>query len=95
MYKHERYAARVAAGVCYRCGKNPAAPGKRSCEECLVRQRASARYRYRQLVKQGICALCRHEKATVGYVTCDACRVKNILYSRIDYARDHHKEAKS
>lgn len=70
MYKHERYAARVAAGVCYRCGKNPAAPGKRSCEECLVRQRASARYRYRQLVK-------------------------NIIYSRIDYARDHHKEAKS
>jgi hypothetical protein len=42
----ERYYARVRSGVCAKCGRKPAAPGRRSCSECLqaATDRAVARY---------------------------------------------------
>ncbi|MDE0175587.1 MAG: hypothetical protein OYH76_10210 [Defluviicoccus sp.] len=49
-YERERSrrerAARQAEGVCIRCGKAPAADGRKSCEPCLEKRRASDRAKY-------------------------------------------------
>ena len=37
---------RFAQGLCTRCGKAPAAPGRASCETCLEKRRADDRARY-------------------------------------------------
>ena len=39
-------AARHAEGLCIRCGKEPAAPDRASCEPCLEKRRADDRARY-------------------------------------------------
>ena len=39
-------AARIAEGMCTRCGKAPAAPGRASCEPCLEQRRAADRASY-------------------------------------------------
>ena len=39
-------AARKAEGLCFRCGREPAAPGRSSCEPCLVKRREADRVRY-------------------------------------------------
>lgn len=39
-------AARLAGGLCTRCGTAPAAPDRASCEPCLEKKRASDRARY-------------------------------------------------
>ena len=38
--------AREADGRCIRCGKHPAAPGRKSCEPCLEKRRAADRATY-------------------------------------------------
>ena len=49
-YERERAsretAKRAAGGSCTRCGKHPAAPGRKSCEPCLDKRRAADRARY-------------------------------------------------
>ena len=49
-YERERAqretAKRDARGSCTRCGKHPAAPGRKSCEPCLEKRRAADRARY-------------------------------------------------
>ena len=49
-YERERSrreaAARKAEGLCGRCGKEPAAPGRSSCEPCLEKRRAADRAKY-------------------------------------------------
>ncbi|MCY4065151.1 MAG: hypothetical protein OXF57_02140, partial [Rhodospirillaceae bacterium] len=49
-YERERSrreaAERKAAGLCTRCGTEPAAPGRSSCEPCLEKRRAADRARY-------------------------------------------------
>ena len=43
--RHEA-AARKAEGLCSRCGREPAAPDRSSCEPCLEKRRASDRAKY-------------------------------------------------
>ena len=38
--------ARRAAGLCTRCGRQPAAPGRSSCEPCLEKRRAADRAKH-------------------------------------------------
>ena len=49
-YERERrrrqLAARTAEGLCARCGKKPAAPGRSSCEPCLEKRRGADRAKY-------------------------------------------------
>ena len=49
-YERERSrrerAARTAEGLCGRCGKEPAAPGRSSCEPCLEKRRETDRANY-------------------------------------------------
>ena len=50
LYERERSrrerAARTAEGLCGRCGKEPAAPGRSSCEPCLEKRRETDRASY-------------------------------------------------
>ena len=39
-------AARIAEGMCTRCGTAPAAPGRASCEPCLATRREADRASY-------------------------------------------------
>ena len=39
-------AKRAAQGLCIGCGKQPAMPGRKSCEPCLEKRRAADRARY-------------------------------------------------
>ena len=39
-------AKRIAQGLCTRCGKTPAVPGRASCEPCLEKRRAADRASY-------------------------------------------------
>ena len=43
--QRQRHAARLASGVCTRCGATPPVPGRLKCEPCLQRQRDSDRVR--------------------------------------------------
>ena len=43
---HRETEKQIALGICTRCGKNPAAPGRKSCEPCLEKRRADDRARY-------------------------------------------------
>ena len=43
---HRERAARQAQGICARCGREPVAPGRSSCDPCLEKRRASDRAKY-------------------------------------------------
>ena len=45
-YHRQRYLQRKDAGLCTRCGKVPARPGKALCAECAQQKSASSRRRY-------------------------------------------------
>lgn len=43
-----RYAARIAAGLCRRCGKHPPKPNRTRCASCSTHENAADRMRNRQ-----------------------------------------------
>ena len=45
-YRRQQYLQRKDAGLCTRCGKVPARPGKALCAECAQQKSAGARRRY-------------------------------------------------
>ena len=49
-----RAAARVAAGLCATCGRDPPASGRKSCEPCLARRRESDRARHKRAAASGL-----------------------------------------
>ena len=57
LYEQERgrrqHAARQAAGLCTSCGREPAAPGRLSCEPCLEKRRAGDRARHARAKAEG------------------------------------------
>lgn len=70
-YNRGRYERLVSEGICYICGRRPAAEGQRSCREC--RRKISEQRRERK--EQGICLNCGKKHAD-GRVYCFSCRVK-------------------
>ena len=40
----QRAAERIARGTCSKCGRAPAAPGRRRCEPCLEKQKDASYY---------------------------------------------------
>ena len=51
--QRQRHAARLASGVCTRCGDTPPVPGRLKCELCLERQRASDKARRHRAKTEG------------------------------------------
>ncbi len=63
---------RIAAGMCVQCGKNPHAPGKKSCEECLNYERDTRK----MLKTMRICTSCRMRSVAPNRTKCEICLAK-------------------
>lgn len=87
----DTYLARKQAGICTRCGQNPAEPGHVLCEQCREsaanerqtpeykeRQRARAAKRYREQKATGICTQCHSRPIVPGKTMCEVCAPKAV-----------------
>lgn len=59
--------------ICYICGKNRIAEGKKSCPECLKKQSERMKILYHERKTNGICVLCGKRLAVPGKVKCTEC----------------------
>ncbi len=78
----ERYLRLKAAGLCVKCGKAPAAPGRGMCGECAERARMRTRSGYSKRKAAGMCVACGKAPALSGRAKCGAC---------LEYARTYNK----
>ena len=67
----QKRAARIAAGLCTRCGKCPPADGRRECEPCAEKRLKRERERYAERIARGQCRRdgC-HKAALPGLHSC-------------------------
>ena len=82
IWSKKTYSKRREAGICTRCGKRPAAPGKAMCGICSARQNTRRRERARQngwmspeerkayREERGICFFCDNP-VKPGYKVCE------------------------
>lgn len=64
---------REERGMCIRCGKRPAVPNRKHCNECLESARLSTKQSYDTRKAQGICVKCGKRPAAPGKVKCTEC----------------------
>ena len=81
-YQKEIRGRRKAAGICIRCGKMKAVPGRTCCAECKKKERERYIEDYRFYREKGICVRCHRAKAEPGRVLCWICLERNKKYSR-------------
>ena len=62
-----------AAGMCARCGQNPAESGKTLCPTCREKNRASNEAKRHRNEKAGLCRDCGKPVGKPGQKTCDPC----------------------
>ena len=62
---------RIRAGLCAKCGINPAEEGKQICAECSGKRRN----RYYSLKQEGLCVTCGKNPAEPGRVLCQSCAI--------------------
>lgn len=78
---------REELGLCTRCGKKKAAPGRKSCPECLEKARANTKrwanknpgygqVRRERLREKGICTKCGKEMVAGGRSYCRNCLLR-------------------
>lgn len=72
-YIRDRHARLIALGLC-RCGKDKIAPGRLTCESCLLRMRS----RRPMLLSKGLCTQCGKEKTNKATSTCRSCRMSSL-----------------
>ena len=65
---------RLAAGICTRCGRNPAVEGGTTCEPCKVWRRQAEREVYSARKSAGLCVRCG-DPTTDGASRCAPCAV--------------------
>lgn len=76
-----------AMGLCTRCGKKKAAPGRKSCLECLEKARVYTKAwfnenpgygqaRRERLREKGICTSCGKNPSADGRVYCNDCLLR-------------------
>lgn len=81
-YSRNLYAERKAQGICTRCGKRKAAPGKAKCFVCLEKDARSKREKYvakgtnanKERIANGICLKCGINKADSPSKWCKECQ---------------------
>jgi hypothetical protein len=80
------YWRRVKAGLCTRCGKEPARPGKRTCAPCASFEAACSRKylaRINPLMsKLGLCVCCHHREAMPGQTKCGVCSEYQVSHQK-------------
>lgn len=75
-YRKKYMMQRKSQGVCVRCGKEKAAPGKVLCPACGEEERLRSKENYAWCKKKGVCVRCRKNKAATGYTECEECASK-------------------
>ena len=91
----------AALGLCTRCHKRPAEPGKKNCAVCLDGMRTLMEHRYAERVSLGLCIQC-YTPALPGHIVCarhldrrrevsrsqrEAHREENRVYNRERYRK--------
>lgn len=89
-YDIERRRVRVAAGGCWSCLK-PAAPGRKSCSDCLARHGLIVKLLVKQRVANGLCRDCGKQKICERSTSlCDAClKLRGEYWQRLKLAAFH------
>lgn len=72
-HQREVYRKRSEDGICTKCGKNPAAPGKKRCQGCLDKNNARGVEEYAYFKSKGICVQCHKERVAENSVQCPNC----------------------
>jgi hypothetical protein len=79
----KRYHARIAAGLCVKCGKSkPAAGNRRKCDKCHNIGNKSQIKRRNRLIAAGVCIWCLEKHVIKDSEFCDACRLKKRNQSK-------------
>lgn len=71
--RRSTYLARIAAGVCVRCGQSPAEEGVRRCAVCAAIQRKKSKMRRSRKRAAGLCVGCGVRKAQQQRSRCRKC----------------------
>ena len=93
----------AAEGLCTRCGKNKALPGRKLCEACVEKERVKGRRNYfsradkmQQSYKSrkaaGLCVKCG-KPAVYGQTLCEDCRLKAKISREYYRAKQRIDEA--
>lgn len=93
----------AAAGLCTKCGKNKAMPGRKLCEACAEKERIKGRKNYfsradkmQQSYKArkaaGLCVKCG-KPAVYGQTLCEDCRLKAKISRECYCAKQRIEEA--
>jgi len=69
--------AKIAIGLCYRCGKNPVKKGRDYCAACTLRARHRRIKLYSNRLRKGLCPHCGGKREVPGIIGCQACNQKN------------------
>jgi len=77
--------ARIAAGLCRDCGKQPVVAGITRCASCNLKMAAGVKRLADKRTAAGLCARCGDHVLEVGYTMCRRC---------IDYRRAAHRTLK-
>lgn len=86
-YDKQYYQRYKDAGICYKCKKRMAEPGRTECAVCARRSLAynksravankdACKERYERLKAKGVCTNCGRRKAVKGNVLCKVCKGK-------------------
>ena len=76
-----------ALGLCQRCRKQDARPGRLTCSDCAEKMKKTNAGQYARAKSEGVCLACRKAKPVRGIKYCHKCREAKTKYSR-QYRRD-------
>lgn len=81
--RRRQYRERKAAGICIRCGKAPARPGKTRCQRCALDGRGYYLIGYERKKENGFCVTCGKPLSSDSeYVLCESCRESNNAFTK-------------
>lgn len=82
--------ARIAEGICVKCGKEKASPEAQYCHKCRARRKELDRAIRDKKIAAGLCVYCGHNKALPGLLSCRECRL--FINQRASGANVNHTE---
>lgn len=80
-YQQRFYAARIAQGLCARCGKNPLS-SKTMCQECLDGHKDLMQQVRDDRVEAGLCPVCGKRPPAAGKAFCEQCSTRGQAATR-------------
>lgn len=69
--------------LCWYCRRCEPPPGKRTCEECTIKNRENQRRRRERLANVGLCVHCGKRRTRGGLKTCKRCQTESGVHKKI------------